>query len=692
MSLYSSSRALLAEKRHSVSSAEHTDLKKMKKIRITDFAKKSHVTAKGLASVLREVRDTGLPEATSASTIRRERQARVRHVTDYGPIVTECPAVLEDGSPVNVPIQAPIAMLSWALENNAEFASLMRATLEQVGRQPDNPLRIVIYNDGVTPNDALKTISKKTEIFYWSILDLGSPAIFHEDMWFTVATVRVDEVGKLKDGLLQPLAIIIRSFYGGIQGDVRHGVPLTLHGNNGPILVFAKLSMLIGDEAALKAMTAAKGASGTKLCCCCLNLVDHDSSWLPDPTGYHVPSTCLDNAKLKLHTDDTVRAILEKLQRLKDTRRTKEEFGMMQQINGFNYAEYNPFARPEFGLGLISMLVWDWMHIYLTSGIFEGEINCLLKRVKGCAKCHEYVQLWTWPKAYPASSEVFTKGRLDGTASQLMSLSPVLHRWITSMRKSGSYGAWEPELQSASAMCDIIDVLHLSQKGLATSDLINEQVNFHLHLHQMAYGFRLWKWKHHAATHLGHMHSKHGCLVPCFLHEKKHKLVTRFGRPRTTLTGFSMGLLEECTLHHMSNLEDFAYKRAGLAEPRQALKKMTAVIKDVLGLVQAEVTTSKAIMQHNRQIVMGDVVLARLDDDSLMVASVWFHCAANGQTFSCICPFSTIERGPCHMKAQTSNSEPILVASDVLEEAVIHSKINGLDETVCAILLPPHLR
>ena len=95
-----------------------------------------------------------------------------------------------------------------------------------------------------------------------------------------------------------------------MSGSFRDGILLQF-GDASPVLVFGEISMLVGDERALTDACGVKGSGGTRICAIHSNVHSHKSGHLPDPTGFHVASTELDPAKLRLMTDGTARAALK---------------------------------------------------------------------------------------------------------------------------------------------------------------------------------------------------------------------------------------------------------------------------------------------------------------------------------------------------------------------------------------------
>ncbi len=550
--------------------------------KLIDFGRKSHVSARGLAGILRQVRDEGIPECISRSTIMRERQRAVYKNTCYGPIIVHVDAVTADGGTVKIPIQNPAAALADAVQEE-EFANILRCAWPANGSDKFN---IALYSDEVTPNDPLKTTAKRMQAFYWTFLEVGPDALVNEDVWFTLTAVRTDDVDTLESGFSQLAMLCVRSFFGLINGCFDVGVALELHGDSGKRIALAKLDMFLGDERALKATCACKGSAGLRLCVLDRNIVHFDSDYLPDPTNYNVPSTCLDRSLIIPNTDANVRATLARLATASAdvSYGAKTRLKKLQTHLGFNHVRYNVFTEPRLNIGLVSTVVYDWMHVYFTTGIFDGEVaqflNIMNKHGDATVSMnalHEYLQKWTWPKAYAPAKNVLCKGRLDGTASMYLSLSPVLAHWVRAINRSGRMSRWQLQIDSLLALSDVVDELMLSMRGASSPDAIDNKIMAHLASQQRAYGTELWKWKNHAATHLGDMFRKHGVLVPCFLHEKKHQVLLRHALPRLTLTQFSTGVLEEVTLQQMHNVRRLKIQLPDLVDPRSSYYTHTHV-------------------------------------------------------------------------------------------------------------------
>ena len=107
-----------------------------------------------MASLLRDARDHGIPEAFSRVTQWRVRKVDSRVKTPFGPLVQEVKIPLSSGSH-SLSVQHPLAMLHTAVARCGPFSELMRATL---ARHPpsDAPWRLALYSDeiGQSPIEA----------------------------------------------------------------------------------------------------------------------------------------------------------------------------------------------------------------------------------------------------------------------------------------------------------------------------------------------------------------------------------------------------------------------------------------------------------------------------------------------------------------------------------------------------------
>lgn len=127
------------------------------------------------------------------------------------------------------------------------------------------PWEIAVYSDEVTPGNQLKSENRRRfHAFYFSFKNLKQRGLTDERTWFTLGCIRSHLVEKVQDGLSGVMASILRAFYAEPH-DLRRGVLFRLHSGR-RVMFFAKATLLVADESALKSMLAIKGASGTVPC------------------------------------------------------------------------------------------------------------------------------------------------------------------------------------------------------------------------------------------------------------------------------------------------------------------------------------------------------------------------------------------------------------------------------------------
>ncbi len=267
----------------------------------------------------------------------------------------------------------------------------------------------------------------------------------------------------LGDKLSELMMVIRQPLFNTAGHSCRSGVALDL--GDAPKLIFADIAMVVGDEGAIKAMTGCKGASGTKLCLLCTNVVSHRSPMLPCPTGVLVASTCVDKARITAQTDAGARAFILRCNEVRDTM-PKARCDEAQQYLGWSAQKAGMILDDVLNVKIVSSLCWDWLHVYFVGGICVVEITELLKRLHchglGATVLDSYLQLWTWPKAYASADKVCSSGHLKGTGSELLGIVPVLQKWLEDVVQP--VGICRSEVISALALMRVVEQLQLVQR------------------------------------------------------------------------------------------------------------------------------------------------------------------------------------------------------------------------------------
>ena len=535
--------------------------------RLAYMSSDTNVSKSGLAKLVHNIRDHGIPVASSRATQYRARKKLCRQMTPYGPLVTEIETVATtNGQPINIPIQNPFAALFLAASKSEDFARVMRRALDVNPCSHDHPWRIMLYQDGVDPSDGLaKNHSRKSNVFYWSFLELGMDALCHEECWFTITLARYNTSMMLDGGITQLTSILMDSLFSPTADGNNmktKGCTLTIHGEE--FVIFADLGAIVSDEPAIKEMLACTGHAGTKPCVLCTNGVLHkqprsdvglweSNDWL---TSIAEP----DLARFKPHTNESIRRAVEKIAVLHRTL-NKTQFKIKRAIYGFGFSPFNIITRCF--VNVVSCLMYDWVHTFVCDGNADSEFGMCMKTLHTAksattyTEVRDYLNSWRFPKVYgigidrlfsdTASHNNLKKGAFGSTASEFLTIAPVLLVYF--VRVCSQRHASNPDLLkyvlSMIAVLEIVLLCNAIKFGSTTSGELHAAITAHFQLFVDAYGRGKAKPKHHYGLHLGRMLAWFGVLVGTLTHERKHRVIKRNTRNRDNLRNWNLGSVHQ---------------------------------------------------------------------------------------------------------------------------------------------------
>ena len=679
-----------------------------KRARLARMAKDSHVTGAALEQLMREIRDEGLPEVFSRASQQRARADIVKAPTPYGCILQETRVrlALPAGATADVPYQAPLAMLYTAAATSAPFADLLRRTRARSPPTHVTPWSVVLYSDEVVPGNPISTDNRrKAQAIYWSIKEFGYDALANERCWFVLSAVRSATVQNMDGGMSYLTRELLHSFFDVHGHDLRHGITLHLHGDSAPTLVFAKLGLMISDESALKQTLMCKGASGTKMCCCCLNMVDVKSELhLHDPTGTLIPSTCVDVALWEPQTDAGVRVIMAQL-RDEHERLGKTAFEALETRIGYSYSPNNIVYDETLDFQPISIYCNDWMHIYGVSGLFQHETQQLMDTLRaatfpnghsvgiGYPEVHDYLQSWSWPRGLSGGTakSLFApkhdnsnreSGVFKCTASEMLALYPALAKYFSSILPLVPMCA--PQITSFLCLCDSLDALRGVQFGGVGHEHLHNAIMRHLNAFLEAYGGNGWIPKHHLAGHLAGFLRWHGILLSCWVHERRHKILKRFANHHLNTTSLERGLMTEITAHHLRELQEPLLK-AGLVSPKAPSKKLIAVMRGLYPTA-VDFKASPLLVVRAARYRVRDVVFFNHAGERAC-GELWFFVSVDAVEMCCISIWEFISKSGTTADWR-KRQRPCMIHADVLLTSVIHSSAGD----IATVIIPAMLR
>ena len=512
------------------------------------------MTKAALASVLKEVREGPVPQHTSRSTIKRVRDDVLGVRTLYGYMIQHESIVLANGSRFTHAFVHPFAFLAHAVERCQPLAAFFDERLAVCPCSQEDPWHLVIYNDGITPGNAIGYDNqRKVEAFYWSFLEIGPAALCSEYAWFTFSATRDSMSDEMVSGVSELLRnLLLRFFDNGSHNFETSGIALCIRGETR--YIFAVLGEIVADGDALKQMFEFKGSSGMHACAICKNIMGTTSAGCIadyDDDGYLVGLACTDTNKFDLHTDDSVRetiAILRANIHLNAT-----HFGNLETRLGYNLAPAGVLCCDQLVnvVRPISQIHFDWPHVTVVNGVFNKTFGLLMSALEGhgvrWSDLHDWLQLWKWPKRINSraitgqdackpsrATSSRAAGHFKAQASECLSVYPVVRAWVTEVLLPR--GVAREACVAFMLICRVIDLLTLTPRGEVSPEALLGLNARYIDVYVAAFGAENLIPKHHMLMHLSAMllrmtermrrrYNLGGWLLACLTHERKHRSI-----------------------------------------------------------------------------------------------------------------------------------------------------------------------
>ena len=666
-----------------------------------------HMSQSALTAVLREAQREPLPRVSRRDDLRFVRNAIADQSTPYGTVHTKVPLARSDGSIWWLECQCILAMLYATAKWSMGFSRLITSTLARCGPStPHNPWKLAIYCDEVDPGDPLSsTHGRKFQAVYWSLTTFGLCVLWHEECWFTACTARTDEVKRVVGGMSAVIVAILTNAFLGTHDPMVAGVVLDL-ANGTQVRIFIEFDMFVADEKAVQEVNCTRGANAENPCFCCMNLKNKRSVALPYARlNIFVDSTELDITKLRFHTDETIFHVFDELQR-KSAIETPAEFTLTQKTAGFTYVPGSMMQNQRIRhiYEPISCTIWDWMHCVFVDGIFSITFGLLMMSFKPhgvtYATLHAFLQQWTWParinsrsvagkdSCSPANAKKwYGKDRkFKPPASEQVSLYQVFaYFFVVECRV--------PRVCQAGVtcfllLCDVIDALLGIARNVITPDYLMCVISRFLEAFKAVFGPAHMTSKFHWILHLPWQLLKHGILVACFVHERKHRLLKRYAADkRNTSHDFERGLLAELTDHHLTMLEDselcFDPKliNAYVRPPKAAL----ATLREAYGPTASIEIASSARINHLCTAHRGDVVLMVVGGVKA-VGRLFLFASVDNVLVVGVSLWSLIDVGQNSARWSATAPRESILEADCILDTVIWSQTDD----VVTVIMPPY--
>ena len=650
-----------------------------------------HASYSAIEALLLAAKRDGVPEHVSRRTQHRARKTEAIAATPYGPLLVDVELPFKDGAQA-VTFAHPLAMLWLCARDSAPFAAVLASTLAK--HPPEAaPWHIIFYNDeiGLSP---LKYDSRKVEVCYWSFLEFGPAALGAEELWFCITAVRSSRVCQLPAGISHVTKAALRLFLVG-DHNIERGVMLEVRGQH--VCLIAKYACHISDEKAIKETFCTKGASGSKPCPLCMNIVGIDSRLAG---AYCKTIACDDATRFVLHSDESVRELVREIAGLArgvaDGTVRKAKLEEKQQLYGLNHEEHSIMLDVDLRVGLVSVMMFDFMHVFFVTGLYNFELFNLFEYLKHQQVTHsmleKFASRFTFPRCY-AAGNLFVEhnwgsDHWKGSASEGLAGYAIVVLFLDSV--CAPMGVCKKQIASFVALGLVLDLLSMLKSSAVASDELARAIASHLKACKAAYGDIVVRPKHHMAMHLGNQLARHAMLLSCFVHERRHKLIKRFMQDRRSLLSYERGLMEDVTLHHIHELAELQLEDS-LVGASAACSKLLEAMRAFRPLAR-DVQSASRMRVNGLHAGVRDVVLAMVDG-VLAVGELWYCVSLDKDVLCCISLWERVAactEEHCSTRVFRPRERPaMLAASQVLAPAVFVANRAG---DLVTVIVPPFLR
>ncbi|CAJ1428127.1 unnamed protein product [Effrenium voratum] len=582
---------------------------------------------------------------------RDENLARQR--TEFGELIQdiEIPAGREI---IKVPVIRPAAMLAAATHHCEGWRAFFIERLQACPSTYEQPWRLAFYADEVSPGNQLKhSNERKVQVIYWSLQELGPHALGTEACWFPLVACRSTTV--LKAGGMSVFWRRCMELFFEEPSDFRLG--LFMH-TRPPCALFATLGVLVADEAAIKQALENKGASGTILCCHCSNVVDFKSQLDKcDRSSHLVNSLSTDASTWRLHTHNSIQRTVEHLEEQRAVL-NQGQFARLEQSLGFNYRPAGLLAHPAWGAQFLEKTMFDWMHVYVVSGIANVQtglmVGDLTRHGTTLRHLQDFVCSFQWParlRGAAPRSALEKRGSayeaIKCSASELLNLLVLLRAFLLLFVCPTAEGRVQEVVQCFLKLCEILDTLIALPKRTPNHDQLQQLVASHLEDFKRVHGAEHWTTKFHLSLHLPLLLKRHRCLISCFVHERKHKCVKRVANNvLDTSKSFEKAIMSDVLYHQLDSMKpasEMPGSAVSLVNAKTAPAHLASRVLRALDFAAADTqveTAVEAVHSGGYTVAKGDVACLHLGGSAapgmLRVGRVQFHASASGACWTCL--------------------------------------------------------
>lgn len=487
-------------------------------------------TRSALAQVLSRLQAEGeLPSNLGCGaprTIRHRVASAVDSVlnieTPYGPLLQQFPMKFDGDHQVFC--VNPSAFLYHLASLSADFFDILSA----LGHPPLG-LRVMIYIDEVCPGNPLRpSKSRTTQCIYWSIAELPSHLLVQSRMWFLFTVVRSSVVSSSTGGVSALMKHTLHTFFPSDGTGLQRGVAIV--NDNRHHLVRARFGGFVADEKALKETFSLKGASGSKPCLTCSNVVRLIAPEALQESNL-VNMSCCAASSLVYHTKASVLQMVDRVRAAREHNMPQAQISKLEQACGITFDPDGVLADQHCRqiVDPVNHYIRDWMHTIASHGVAGTEMCMLIKTL--VQSNYDFEMLRSWASRFKLPK---TRGKVDVDwfsptrighdslhtfASEQLSMIPILLAFLDEVVAPAL-----PEHRRCFRLLALIVAIFSCgpTESLSHLQVLRRSIVDHHTLFCKLYGDVI-KPKLHHLLHIPE-HMEHiGRLLGCFTMERKHR-------------------------------------------------------------------------------------------------------------------------------------------------------------------------
>ena len=448
--------------------------------------------------------------------------------TPYGPLVQ----FMELGLPGCRYLEYidPCAFLYHVSCMSADFAFIM-----QKACAPGQPLRIVIYADGLEPGNPFRHDQARHLVsIYWVIADWPQWLLQRSFAWPIFAIIRSKFLSIMEGGLGRLMRMILRIFFMSRDHSFTSGVHINCPA--GGYVVTAVLAGILADLEGHREVTSWKGTGGRLMCLTCSNVTNMLHS---APAGNEVPASCSDTKKFICRSNGDVFDIIDELEREFERLGKKKttSFLSLETKRGFTFTPGGLLLDKELRDSIykpVDHCIRDWQHTICQDGVANTHIHNLNAHclVPICQLDIGHIQTFSQNCKYPTNW-----GRLDKSAlaparltrNTFVSFSSTILTVVTVIMmflEKFSLEELVPEhVDAFNQLYHIVGILRMGpEDAMKHTKTLRTLMRKYLDTCVRLYG-QYTKPKGHHMFHIVDGMLWIGRLLSCFVTERKHRIV-----------------------------------------------------------------------------------------------------------------------------------------------------------------------